>query len=136
MAVELEEKVMREIGLGNHYGWFNGSGSCAHIARNAVDKLASAMKENGLSLSKKWEKHCRKANQVDQFDGGNYSLTNTWIACSYAIEDGIYRSEGGKGFGPKEDWHFFYTEKSKQWQNRNSFLTTRALDVAKSGQRK
>ncbi len=118
MAVELEQEIMANIGLGNNYRWFNGSGSCFFIAKNAIDKLSGAMKKKGLSLSSAWEKHCREALRVDQFDGGNYSLTNTWIACSYAIQDGIYRKNGDDGFEPVEDWHFFYTEKREQWKRQ------------------
>lgn len=116
MAVELEEKVMREIGLGNHYSWFNGSGSCGYIRRDAVANLQEIMAKNGLSLSKAWFSHCTKALNVDMIDGRNYTLTNTWVACSYAIQDAIYRKEGGDGFEPVENWHFWSSEKRRQWE--------------------
>lgn len=101
MTVELEQTVMREIGLGNHYNLFNGSGWCLYIRRSAVDKLPSIAQKHGLTISPDWLKYCRAANQVDQVND-QYSLTNTWVACSYAIEDAIYRSDGGEdaGFSP------------------------------------
>lgn len=39
MAMQLEETIMREIGLGNHYNWFNGSGSCRYIREEAAKKV-------------------------------------------------------------------------------------------------
>jgi len=121
MAVELEETIMREIGLGQHYSWFNGSGSCGGIAREAVDRLAGTMEKHGLTLSPQWFAHCKKAIGVDMFGGGIYSLTNTWVACSYAIQDGIYRSDDGRGFEPVEDWHFWSSEKRRQWERMQSW---------------
>ena len=121
MAVPLEQEVMSLIGLGSHYTYFNGSGSCRYIARNAVDKLAGAMESKSLSISSSWKRHCKKALEVDQFDGNGYSLTNTWISCSYAIQDGIYRKESGEGFKPEENWHFFSVKKHKQWEERENY---------------
>ncbi len=122
MAVELEQTVMREIGLGSNYNWFNGSGSCEYIRRDAVDKLAKVASNRELVISEKWLKHCRIANQVDQVDGGKYTLTNTWIACSYAIQDAIYRKEAGEdaGFSPdNHKWQFWSDEKRLLWERRN-----------------
>jgi len=109
MAVELEQAIMREIGLGNHYSWFNGSGSCEYIRREAVNRLPAIAQGHGLTISKKWLAQCKTANQVDQVDGNQYSLTNTWITCSYAIQDAIYRKEGGDKAGydpPTGDEHW------------------------------
>lgn len=121
MAVELEETIMREIGLVHHYSWYNGSGSCAYIAREAVDRLGAAMEKHGLTLSPQWLAHCKKALRVDRFGGGEYTLTNTWVTCSYAIQDGIYRSEGGQGFDPVEDWHFWSEQKRREWERMQNF---------------
>lgn len=124
MAVELEQTVMREIGLGNHYNWFNGSGSCEYIRRDAVNKLPQAAQKHSLTISPKWLAHCKTANQVDQADGEQYTLTNTWIACSYAIQDAIYRQGNGKGFDPPQDdsgWHFWSDEGRDRWQRSRVF---------------
>lgn len=114
MALELEQTIMREIGLGNHYTWFNGSGSCAGIARQAVQSLVSVAKKHNLSINSQWMAHCHKAVRVDTCSG-NYTLTNTWIACSYAIQDATYRAAGGNGFEPIEDWYFWSDQERHAW---------------------
>jgi hypothetical protein len=124
MAVELEQTVMRDIGLGNHYSWFNGSGSCEYIRRDAVNYLSDAAKKHDLIISPKWLAHCKKAIQVDGFGSGRYGLTNVWVACSYTIQDAIYRLEAGEaaGFDPPSDddhWYFFHPEKREAWKRRN-----------------
>lgn len=83
MAVDLEQKVMRQTGLGNHYSWFNGSGSCQYIRDEAIKRLPGAAKENGLDISSAWLAHLRTASQVDNVNSGKYSLTNVWIAGCY-----------------------------------------------------
>jgi pyrroloquinoline quinone (PQQ) biosynthesis protein C len=114
MAVELEQTIMREIGLGNHYNWFNGSGSCAGIAREAVDSLSRIAKQYNLAISVEWMEHCRKAVRVDTCSS-NYTLTNTWITCSYAIQDAICRAAGDNGFEPIEDWYFWSDKERHAW---------------------
>jgi hypothetical protein len=119
MAVELEAKIMGKIGLGNHYGWFNGSRSCAGIRRAAISKLPRAAQAEGLTISAAWMARLREADVVDGIDGGEVSLTNVWITASYAIQDAIYRSEGDKGFAPPplaEDWHFWDSDKQAQYE--------------------
>lgn len=119
MAVELEQTIMAEIGLGNNYRWFNGSGDCGYIRRDAVGNLVEVAKTHGLTISDKWLNHCKTAAQVDQFDSQQYGLTNTWIACSYAIKDAIHRDECGEdaGFPPEENWVFWSNEKREEWQS-------------------
>jgi len=120
MAVDLESKVMREIGLGNNYQWFNGSGSCGGIRNAAIEKLPSVARKNGLSISGEWIAYCKKASLVDGFGDGAYTLTNTWVACSYAIQDAIQRKEGG-GFSPPEnpDWYFWDNQKRAEWNRKD-----------------
>ena len=45
MAVQLEQEIMMAIGLGNHYSWYNGSGSCGYIAREAIGLLPKAIQK-------------------------------------------------------------------------------------------
>jgi hypothetical protein len=116
MAIELESTIMQKIGLGQHYSWSNGSGSCRYIRDEALKLLPGAAAENGLTIHPAWLAHCRKASRVDQVGGDCYRLTNVWIACSYAIEDAIHRSEGGEGFTPQEDWYFFSDAERQRWQ--------------------
>ena len=91
MAVELEQTIMQEIGLGNNFRWFNGSESCGYIRQKAVDILSNVAGNHGLSISEEWLQHCRTAIRDDQLDGDQYTLTNTWLACYYAVHDAIYR---------------------------------------------
>jgi hypothetical protein len=130
MAVELEQTIMSEIGLGSHYNYFNGSGSCGYIRDAAIRKLPGVAKKHGLSISSAWMQHLEEASQADAFDSNNYSLTNVWVGCSYAIEDAIYRSAGDKGFPPSvHEFHFFYSEKARAWKNRGSAYKMNRLDA-------
>ena len=119
MAAPLEQDVMKAIGLGAHYSWFNGSGSCDYIRRHAVEKLEDAAKASGLQISPEWLEVCKTATRVDQVNSKNYGLTNTWIACSYAIQDAVYRSESGPdaGFSPAgHEWRFWSDTERNQWE--------------------
>jgi hypothetical protein len=123
MAVVLEQEVMQGIGLGQNYRWYNGSGSCSHIRRKAVDQLVSVAEKKGLQISSDWVAHCRKATRVDQVGSGQFGLTNTWIACSYAIQDAIYRHEGGEGYDPptgEDHWYFFSKDDRREWKMMQS----------------
>lgn len=117
MAMELESKVMEEIGLGQHYSWYNGSGSCQYFRDEAIRRLPEACKKNGLTVSPKWLAHCQRASLADNVDARNYGLTNVWIACSYAIQDAIYRSQGGESAGitPTENFNFFDPKDRERW---------------------
>lgn len=125
MAVELESKVMEGIGLGQHYSWFNGSGSCRYIRNAAIDKLTQVASENGLTIAPEWTAYCRTASRADECGGSQYRLTNVWIACSYAIQDAIYRSEGDGGYSPPEnpDWAFFSDDDRQRWERQEKMNT-------------
>lgn len=118
MSMEMEDKIMARIGLGQHYSWSNGSGSCEYIRRNAVEKLPDALEEHGLEITPAWLAHCRKAIRADSVS--RYRLTNTWIACSYAIQDAIYRAADGNGISPVEDWHFRDDKERQAWEQREN----------------
>lgn len=79
---------MRAVGLGNHFSWFNGSGSCAYIRRDAVRKLPEALRAHDLTphrpLMRVLERVAEQEGQYDR-DGGRHVLTKTWQAVSTAI---------------------------------------------------
>ncbi len=97
MALELETEVMRDIGLGNHYNWFNGSGSCRGIRQEAAKKLPEAIKkryEKGESIAEPDGQLCATLTQIAQSsDTGEYSLTKTWEAASYIIAEHIHQAK-------------------------------------------
>jgi len=87
MAMELEEKVMAAIGLGQHYNWYNGSGSCEYIRKNAANKLAEAMQIEGITPNNTLVGLVRQAAQ--KLDDSEYTLTNTWQVASDVIQTHI-----------------------------------------------
>jgi hypothetical protein len=117
MAHPDEQQIMAEIGLGQHYTGFNGSLSCGFYLRNqAIERLPDALASHGMTLAPAWAAHVRKAALVDQVISGDYSLTNVWIACSYAIQDALYRAAGSPGIIPEECWQFFSARERSAWQ--------------------
>lgn len=77
MATELEQAIMEKIELGNHYSWFNGSGSCTHIRQDAVRKLPDIAKKYNLVISREWLEHCKTANKSLPLGGHNETLVPT-----------------------------------------------------------
>lgn len=119
MAHPTEQEIMNAIGLGTGYHYFNGSGSCRGIARKAIEKLPEALAKAGMDLDRRWAEMLGTAHAADNLDSpGGYSLTNVWVACSYAIQDAMYRQQDPKsGIDPKHmRMHFFHTEKRKEWE--------------------
>lgn len=96
MAMPLEKTIMSEIGLGQHYNYYNGSGSCEYIRQEAARSLRAAIQKhhdegggidapNGYLIS--------LVGQIARNDDGDpYVLTNTWIACSYVIAEHIHQA--------------------------------------------
>ena len=92
MAVQLEQEIMMAIGLGNHYSWYNGSGSCGYIAREAIGLLPKAIQK---AVDDNKEIAPPMMNLINQLrplpdKDGKYGLTDTWVACSYVIQEHIY----------------------------------------------
>lgn len=132
MALPLEQEVMADIGLGQHYSWFNGSGSCQYTRNKAIELLPEKARDKGLQISDKWLAHCKTASLVDQHNAGVYSLTNVWIACSYAIADAIHREDGGLGYDPPEGddhWHFHNSEKRQKWLMRQVLKRSNVMNT-------
>ena len=88
MSLPLEEKIMAAIGLGMEYNWYNGSGSCAYIRREAVRLLKVAIQkehDTGSEISEpqiQLINHCR---DVANDEEDNYVLTRTWQVCADTI---------------------------------------------------
>ena len=116
MAHPIEEKLMNQLNLCHSYHYSNGSMSCRHIRREAVDKLPVILTKNEFTVSKNWIEIVKKAEFADSCaDSDESILTNTWMACSYAIQDAIYRKENGedKGLCPNLNFLKFEDDKHK-----------------------
>jgi hypothetical protein len=97
MAMPLEEKIMQEIGLNNHYNWYNGSGSCVHIRNAAADKLSEVIYANQrneagkLQIALPNQKIIKIVKMIaESYESSNSSLTNTWKVASEAIATHIH----------------------------------------------
>lgn len=100
MAMELESQIMAEIGLAQHFNWFNGSGSCAGIRRKAVELLPKVIRKHIKAKEKIRVPTSRMMsllrNVADMGDESMYSLTKTWQACSEVIAACIHAGHGDK----------------------------------------
>lgn len=90
MALELEKEIMQQIGLSNHYMWFNGSGSCGGIRREAAKRLPEAIrKQHVIDASSMAEPDADLIALVrsaaEYGDEDNYVLTMTWQVASDVI---------------------------------------------------
>jgi len=93
MAMELEPKIMGDIGLAQHFNYFNGSGSCEYIRKQAADKLEGAILDAAASgvIAAPNSKVIGVVKKVAQVgDDSQYSLTKTWQAASEAITAHIH----------------------------------------------
>lgn len=112
MAIEQEQEIMRIIDIDNHYNYYNGSKSCGFIRRKAIKQLPVVLEKKGLSLSEQWAKAIKLAEMADSCLDDS-TLTNTWVACSYAIQDAIYRKYGNNGIPAKMDFLHFWDDKHR-----------------------
>lgn len=88
MALELESEIMAQIGLGQHYTWFNGSGSCYGIRNKAIRLLPvriRAAKRRGEKIAMPPKNLLDMLVEVSRREQGDYVLTKTWQALSDAI---------------------------------------------------
>jgi hypothetical protein len=96
MALELESEIMNEIGLGQHYNWYNGSGSCQYIRQEAANRVAPAIQkyhEAGEPIAQPDEDLVAILKRVAAIgDNSQYSLTKTWKAASYVIAEHIHQA--------------------------------------------
>ncbi len=95
MALPLEETIMREIGLGQNYRWYNGSGSCQYIRQEAARRLSDAIKKHhkaGAEIVQPISSLVRLVKDVAaRGDEDQYVLTKTWQAASYVIAHHIHQ---------------------------------------------
>jgi hypothetical protein len=93
MAVELEQQIMREIGLGGHYSWFNGS-DCEYIRNDAAKRLPGILQRyhnEGKEVAAPDKELCDLLSDVARRgDDSRYTLTNTWQAASCVIQAHLY----------------------------------------------
>ena len=94
MALPLEQKIMNEVGLGQHYGWYNDSGSCQYIRHDAADKLADVIQkyhDQDGEIAAPNHSLVAIVKQIAHYgDNGRYTLTKTWQAASYVIAHHIH----------------------------------------------
>ena len=100
MASLEEQEVTSALQMTDSYHYFNGSGSCGALRQKWIGELPGVCESFGLSLEGAWLKHIKKMSRLDAIEGGNYVLTNTWVAISYAIQSAIQIKHGGKGLNP------------------------------------
>lgn len=97
MALELESKIMEEIGLHAHYTWYNGSGSCRYIRIEAAEKLSDIIQKHHNDGEDIAPPNNRLINTVKHIaengDSDNYILTKTWQAISYVIAEHIHQAK-------------------------------------------
>lgn len=126
MATELEQEIMKEIGLDQEWSWYQGSRDCIWIRKRAIDALSGALEKRGMKLADRWGETIREADAADTLrdhgvSGGNEgtSLVNVWKTISYAIQDAMYRKENGeeKGINPKMDFEFYDKETKDLWNS-------------------
>jgi hypothetical protein len=109
MALELEDTIMTEIGLGNHYNWFNGSGSCRYLRIESASRLESTIKKHADAGDKIAQPDNKLINLAIAVAGSlrldrDYELTRTWEVCSYIIAAHIH--EAGRPGAIKETIKF------------------------------
>jgi hypothetical protein len=88
MSLELEDEIMAAIGLGNHYNWFNGSGSCFGIRNAAIRRLPIAIRaaqKRGAKIARPPKELIKMLYEVSRRESSDSSLTKTWQALSDAI---------------------------------------------------
>lgn len=91
MAMQLESEIMSAIGLGNHYNWYNGSGSCAGIARAAARELPAALRARDLEPDQQLVDLVAAVAANEPRDS---TLTRTWQCAADVIQAHIHFAAG------------------------------------------
>ena len=97
MALELETKIMEEIGLHSHYTWYNGSGSCRYIRTEAANKLFSTIQkhhDDGEEIASPKNNLINTVKYIAEIgDSDDFILTKTYQAASYVIAEHIHQAK-------------------------------------------
>ena len=89
MALELENRIMADIGFGHHFDLSNGSCTCRYIRREATDKITRVIQvyhdagEEICEPDKDLIDILKKVSKVG--DRNDKTLTKTWQAASEVI---------------------------------------------------
>lgn len=127
MAHPDEQQVTNAIGLGSGYRFWNGSGSCGGARRRWIRDYPEVMERFGLQVDPRWVAKMKEADEADQFDGEDYTLTNVWVAISYAVQSAIYVAAGSEPLDPSEmRFRFLKPEKEVQWRQRRGRVKVNA----------
>jgi hypothetical protein len=88
MALELETDILLRVGLGRHFNWSNGSGSCGAVRRSAIDKLPVAIQESHTAdpsaIAPPYAPLIEVYKDAAQV-GDMYTLTTAWQVASDVI---------------------------------------------------
>ena len=93
MALALETTIMMEIGLGDNYRWFNGSGSCEYIRQQAANKLEASIQKHydaGERIIAPDSNLMALAQASTRWDDSQYELTKAWQVMSYILAAHIH----------------------------------------------
>ena len=97
MALELETRIMQEIGLGRNYRWHNGSGSCLLTRQKAVEQLPKVIQQHHDAhevIAPPDEGLIAVLRSIAMIgEESMYVLTNTWQAISYVIAEHIHQAD-------------------------------------------
>lgn len=96
MAIELESDIMASIGLGQHYTYFNGSGSCRVIRNAAIARLPQAVRNfrrKKAKIALPPASMLGMLEDISRAEESDYSLTRTWVALAEGIQMLIYIAE-------------------------------------------
>jgi hypothetical protein len=89
MPLELEKEIMCEIGLGRHYQWHHGSGSCEYTRKQAVEKLPGVIQkyhDEGKEIDLPNEGLIATLKLIaEKGDESRFTLRKTWEATSNVI---------------------------------------------------
>lgn len=123
---DFEDRIMREIGLGAEYSWFNGSGSCEYLRTNAVSKLPEALenaRKEGIAVATTSDLLLRTLKTIAQsYETSKYSLTNTWQALKYVIAEHFQVA------------HLSQEEQERSMQSLNDYLIEHYQDQFRRNQ--
>ena len=98
MALELESKIMTEIGLGNHYNWYNGSPSCRYVRTEAVNRLFDIIQRHfdcGEEIAAPNFNLIETLKRIAA-EGDDCDLTKTWEGASYIIAEHIHQAHASE----------------------------------------